>query len=325
MTKHSHFLLSIILYTLIASACDAQGQRELFNVLAGTDHQGPVLMETEATGTYTATYRFDEMVFCSSDDFRIGSDGNSIQSVTTFEEELKLIFDRPLVPGSRIVVEGRVSDQFGNTLTFTAGVWGFNERLPAVLINEFTTKGSASNPDRIELLVLSDGNLAGLTLYDGLSESFDSECILPSYEVNTGDRVVIEYSEGLRQEHPIEFCGGPVGLGANNGVISLYDSPDGSMIDAVLYSNRTSSSDTNYGGFGTSKVQQRALLLEESGQWDAYPIVPEAGIDSTYSTATRSFCRTEDAPDTDTRNDWHIVPTSKASFGYPNSPDIHEP
>ncbi|PKL19609.1 MAG: hypothetical protein CVV48_17165, partial [Spirochaetae bacterium HGW-Spirochaetae-4] len=62
-----------------------------------------------------------------------------------------------------------------------------------------------------------------------------------------------------------------------------------------------------------------------SGQWDAYPIVPEAGIDSTYSTATRSFCRTEDVPDTDTRNDWHIVPTSKASFGYPNSPDIHEP
>ena len=325
MTKHSHFLLSIILYTLIACACDAQGQRELFNVLAGTDHQGPVLMETEATGTYTATYRFDEMVFCSSDDFRIGSDGNSIQSVTTFEEELELIFVRPLVPGSRIVVEGRVSDQFGNTLTFSSGVWGFNGRLPAVRINEFTTKGSTTNPDRVELLALSDGNLAGLTLYDGLSESFDSECILPSYEVNKGDRVVIEYSEGLRQEHPIEFYGGPVGLGANNGVISLYDSPDGSMIDTVLYSNRTSSSDTNYGGFGTSKVQQRALLLEESGQWDAYPIVPEAGIDSTYSTATRSSCRTEDAPDTDTRNDWHIVPTSKASFGYPNSPDIHEP
>jgi len=325
MRSHSYHLLLIILYILIASACDAQAQRELFNVLAGTDHQGPVLMETKATGTHTATYRFDEMVFCSSEDFRIGADDNSIRSVTTFEEEVKLIFTRPLRPGFRIMVEGRVSDQFGNTLTFSSGVWGFNDRLPAVRINEFTTKGSPTNPDRVELLAFTDGNLAGLTLYDGLSESFDSECILPSYEVKKGDHVVIEYSEGLRQKHPIEFYGGPVGLGANNGVISLYDSPDGAMIDAVLYSNRTSSSDNDYGGFGTSKVHQRALLLEESGQWDAYPIVPEAGVDSTYSTATRSICRTEDAPDTDTRSDWHIVPTSKASFGSPNSPDIHEP
>jgi hypothetical protein len=282
-------------------------------------------METKATGTRTATYRFDEMIFCSPDDFRIGSDENSVQSVTTYEEELKITFTRPLVPGFRIVVEGRVSDQFGNTLTFSCGVWGFNARVPEVLINEFTTKGSSTNPDRVELLVLSDGNLAGLTLYDGLSESFDSECILPAYEVTKGDRLIIEYSECLRKEHPIEFYGGPVGLGANNGVITLYDSPDGSIVDAVLYSNRSSASDTTYGGFGTSKVQQRALLLEESGQWDAKPIVPEAGIDSTYSTATRSFCRTENAPDTDSRNDWHIVPTSKASFGYPNSPDIHEP
>ena len=325
MRKRTQSLLTIILYILIANACDAQGQRELFNVLAGTDHQGPVLMETRATGTHTATYRFDEMIFCSPDDFRIGSDDTSIQSVTTFEEELKITFTHPLVPGSRIVVEGRVSDQFGNTLTFSCGVWGFNARVPEVLINEFTTKGSSTNPDRVELLVLSDGNLAGLTLYDGLSESFDSECILPSYEVKKGDRLIIEYSEHLRQEHQIEFYGGPIGLGANNGVITLYDSPDGSIIDAVLYSNRTSASDTTYGGFGTSKVQQRALFLEESGQWDAKPIVPEAGIDSTHSTATRSFCRTEDAPDTDSRNDWHVVPTSKASFGYPNSPDIHEP
>ena len=68
-----------------------------------------------------------------------------------------------MLPGKKTELKGRVNDWIGNSLTFTLGLWGYNPNLPTLLINEFTTKGSGNNPDRVELLVLK-GNLAGITL-----------------------------------------------------------------------------------------------------------------------------------------------------------------
>ena len=325
MCKKLHLMLIVTLLCLSSGSCDAQPQRELFNVLAGKDHHGPVLIETEATGTHVAVYHFDEFVRCDREDLSCPDGDNTITLAQPFEHTVRLTFSKPLVPGKRQMVTGRVSDMVGNTLSFTAGVWGHNPRIPGLLINEFVTKGNASHPDRIELLVTSAGNLAGVTIYDGMSRSFDSECILPSREVKSGDLVVIEYGERLRGAHAIEYWGGETGLGANNGVIGLYNSPEGKPIDAVLYSNRTSDSDTQYEGFGTRKVQERAKLLEESGAWGPLPVAPQTGVDSTYSTATRSFCRTPGSSDSDTKTDWHIAPTGKASFGEPNTSERYEP
>lgn len=322
--RHSSIPL-FLLMTLILSCCDAQPQRELFNVLLGSDHQGPILLDRKAIGTYRARYRFDELVRCNERDFTCPDGDNTIVSALPFEDTVTVTFAQPLVPGERQVIDARVTDMVGNTLSLRAGVWGHNPRVPKLLINEFVTKGTSSNPDRIELLVTGRGNLAGITLYDGMSESFDSECIFPALEVQPGDRIVIEYSTQLRGEHAIEIWGGETGLGANNGVISLYDAPGGTIIDAVLYSNRTSSSDTLYGGFGTRKVADRAKILEKTGQWDPLPVVPECAVTSTNSTATRSICRTEGAVDLDTNEDWHVVPTGKASFGTLNSSERFEP
>ncbi|MFA7642385.1 MAG: hypothetical protein WCY74_03810 [Sphaerochaetaceae bacterium] len=310
---------------ILLSNCEAQPQRELFNVLAGKDHQGPVLLGWHATGTHSARCSFDEFVRCDAGKIVCPDGTNAVLSAVAFEREVELTFSRPLVPGKRQEIRARVTDMVGNSLSFTVGIWGYNANPPELRINEFVTKGSSTNPDRVELYVKQGGNLAGITLYDGMSGSFDSECILPAFAVSAGDHVVIEYGERLRGIHPIEFWGGEVGLGANNGVISLYDAPEGRIIDAVLYSNRTSSSDEQYGGFGTKKVQQRAVLLQESGEWKPIPIVPESGVDSTYCTATRSICRTPGAADTDRAADWHVVPTGKASFGNENEKESYHP
>lgn len=302
--------------------CDAQGQKELYNVLLGQDCSSPKLLNFKATAANEATFYFDEFVSCKLGDFKCIESTNSIIEVKTFESELTVKFARNLKAGSKETIEGRIVDLVGNSLSFVCGIWGLNENLPDLLINEFTTKGSTNNPDRVELIVLKGGNLAGITLYDGLSENFDSQTILPTYIVNEGDFVVIEFSEGLREAHPIEFWAKEVGLGANNGVISLYDSPNGEIIDAVLYTNRSSS---QYSGFGTKKVEERAFLLEESGHWLMGPIAVESGINSTNSTATRSMCRFNNKADTNSKADWYIVPTGKASFGFQNVTDIYNP
>ena len=323
MKPYLHLCLTLlIIFTY--SACEAQPQRELFNVLSGKDKQSPLLLTAEATSPYEATYQFNELVFCDSTNFSCKNNFVKITSVVPFEKNIIITFDKPLIPGKRIEIEGRVADAAGNTLTFTAGVWGYNDRIPSLLINEFTTRGSSNNPDRVELLAQTDGNLAGVTLYDGVASAWDSECILPDFEVKAGDYIVIQYNKELSGEHPIEFDGGTVGLGANNGVISLYNAPYGTILDAVVYSNRTSDSDTNYGGFGTHKVLQRIQELELTHLWQPHPITPETAIDSTYSTATRSFCRQKGA-NTSSKYDWYIVPTSKFSFGKPNSTEVYNP
>ncbi|MGI6432583.1 MAG: hypothetical protein ACOXZ4_01775 [Sphaerochaetaceae bacterium] len=316
-------LFATLFLCICCTSCEAQPQKELINALLGKDCRSPVLLQTRTVSPTTVQFEFDEMVFCSTRDFTTNT-SNSVIGASVYENSITITFAHPVAPGKQIAISARVADRVGNSLSFTVGIWGYNDAIPPILINEFTTKGSGNNPDRVELLILGKGNLAGITLYDGLKESFDSQLILPFYEVEANTYVVIEYGEQLRGAHTIEFWGGEVNLGANNGVLSLYDNPEGSLLDAVLYSNRTSASDTQYGGFGTKKVQQRALLLEQSGHWGPLPITPECGIDSTYSTATRSMCRFSNPVDTNSKADWHIVPTSKASFGMINTDEEYQ-
>lgn len=311
----------LVLLTLLTS-CEAQPHIDVVNAVVGKDISSPRLLNTKTVDSYRLEILFDERIFCKRESLSVS--GATISSISVYNHTLIVEFKTPLIAAQSYLLTGRVTDISGNSLYFETHVWGFNPHVPSLLINEFTTKGSGNNPDRVELLALEDGNLAGVTLYDGLKDSYDSKTVLPSYEVHKGDYIVIEYSDALRGVHNIEFWGGVVNLGSNNGVITLYDSPEGEIIDAVLYSNRTSDSDTSFGGFGTKKVHERVLLVEQSGQWGPLPLRPESGVDSTSSTATRSFNRMPHAQDTNTKSDWHIVPTSKATFGEENCIEVFE-
>ncbi|MFA5468470.1 MAG: hypothetical protein WC224_05375 [Sphaerochaetaceae bacterium] len=322
MQRFLYFLL--VLFVLVTTGCEAQSPPELVNALMGKDPQGPLLIEGKATEERKVTFTFDKLIFAEKAAFKVAQVGNAIESLLPLDNTLILTLEQALRPGERTLIEGRVRDASGNTLSFQSNIWGYNAHLPRLLLNEFTTKGSGNNPDRVELLALSDGNLAGLTLYDGVADECDSAVILPPFNVIEGDYIVVQYTQELSGKHPIEFYGGEVGLGSNNGLITLYDSPGGSLLDVVVYSNRTSDSDTNYAGWGTSKVFKRVKALESSGKWLPLPLKPEGAVKSADSTATRSFCRWE-KQDTDTKDDWYIVPTGKASFGSPNTTEIYNP
>ena len=45
--------------------------------------------------------------------------------------------------------------------------YGFNARVPRLLINEFTPRGSGNHPDLVELKTLTAGNMGGVVLYLG--------------------------------------------------------------------------------------------------------------------------------------------------------------
>jgi hypothetical protein len=252
----------------------------------------------------------------------------------------------PQVPGSPYVLEAEAEDARGNSATFLAEFYGFNPRVPRAVVNEFIARGTDTHPDAAEIKILSDGNMGGVVLYEGTPGSFGDRIVFPAFEVRQGDFLVVHFkpsgdpseldeaedrtlSGGLdASEAAFDFwVDGGDGIGGNNGVLSLYASPCGAIVDGVLYSNRTSQSDENYGGFGTAETLARAEELARDGGWRiaGERVAPEDALNPEGSTGTRSLCRSSAGGDTDGAADWHIVPTRGASLGRENSDEVWVP
>jgi len=320
-------IICLVILCVALLACQAEPQRQIFNVLSGKDRVPPVLLGIKAVSGNIIVCSFNEPVFSTSQQATIDADITVI-SVTMHLNEMRLLLNKPIAPGTHVKVTSRVQDAMGNTLRYTATCWGKNEELPVLIINEFTTKGSGNNPDRVEILAMTAGNPVGATFYDGIGSLYDSSFTFPSVQVEAGDFLVLYFGKNPPEQESFSFFAGDVGLGSNNGVLTLYENPGGDLMDAVLYSNRTSESDTTFNGYGTAKVQQRVALLQTSGFWKSIQgteLKPESAIDSTYSTATRSMARKLESKDTDTKEDWHVVQTGKASFGYMNASESYIP
>lgn len=267
------------------------------------------------------------------------------ETVTEDMSALVLDFSSPPPPTEEHSVEAQVHDGSGNHLRFVTRFYGLNELLPAMLINEFTTQGSATHPDFVEILVLTDGNLAGACIYEGIPEDWDDRYVFPDVSVSAGDYVVVHFKpEGLNEEvnetGQTDVSGGRDasddawdfwvrdgdGLSGNNGVLTLCENPVGGVIDGVLYSNRTTASDDRYRGFGSTAVMQHAEYLEAEDAWRSDgQIRPEDGVNPDDSTATRSISRGSSGSDTNSRSDWHITPTRGLTPGGTNSDEVYEP
>jgi len=249
-------------------------------------------------------------------------------------------------PGSEYTVEAVVEDAGGNSLSFLARIYGYNPSIPELLINEFTTRGTGNHPDLVELKILNPGNMGGVTLYQGTPGNWRDRLIFPPFAVAEDNFIIIHFRpEGLPEEinetEAMDLSGGldasddafdfwiaaGTGISGNNGVVSLYGQPKGRIIDGVLYSDRTSESDTAYRGFGTLDALERADELAADHGWIiSFDLArPEDAVRPEGSTGTRSICRSSLSTDTDTLADWHIVPTRGATFGYTNSDEIYIP
>ena len=291
------------------------------------------------------TLRFDEPVVALPETVSI-IPALSIGSISARENEVVISLDSEQRVGEHYAIELCVEDSHRNSTTLVAGFYGFNPNLPRLLINEFITQGSSTHPDLVELFAVSAGNTAGMCLYEGMPENWDDRIVFPPIEVAAGDFLLVHFKpQGIEDEvnetadkalsggldaspeaYDLWVEGGG-GLSGNNGVLSLFSCPDGAVMDAVVYSNRTSESDTDYGGFGTKDVYERVCALEPTGEWlfSGDRLAPEDAIDPDPSTATRSIARGREPLDTNLRGDWHITPTSGATFGGPNTDEVYVP
>ncbi|WP_321992743.1 hypothetical protein [Marispirochaeta aestuarii] len=342
-----HLLLLTVLVSLSWTCCtpfiDIDETGEVFG-LTGADLAPPVLTTAGALDENSFALEFSEDVYEVSLEGIVPPLGEaSVEIVSAF---LTIHTEEIQLPGKEYALDLRVKDRAGNSQQLLVRCYGHNPRVPGMLINEFTTRGSSTHPDMIELLVLEEGNLAGACLYEGTSEDWEQRIVFPACEVQSGEFLLVHFKpQGLPEEQneteDTGLSGGldaspdardfwvdqGSGLSGNNGVISLYRDPFGEIMDAVLYSNRTSASDEDYRGFGSAKVLLRADHISDLGAWtgESLPLCPEDAVNPEESTATRSLCRTSDSQDSNSRRDWHTVPTGAYSFGAINSDELYEP
>lgn len=264
----------------------------------------------------------------------------SEKNVVTIQSE------QEMTPGDCYLFEAVAADGHGNCLSFMSPVYGHNSEPAALRINEFITNGSTTHPDLVELTVIGAGNLAGLCLSVGTPGDWDSRMVLPNRRVESGEFVLVHCkpsgdaaeideaadpaASGGADSSPLAWdywMPGGTGLSGNNGVLTLSSSPGGTIADAVVYSNRTSDSDDRYRGFGSTRMMDWVDEIVAKGMWSGAGelAAPEDAVDPSDSTSTRSICRSSDSADTDSRGDWHVVPTRGSTFGTINSDEEYVP
>src|SRR6056297_3393266 len=209
-------------------------------VLLKEDFRPPVFIGTEIPDGSRVLLRFSEAVELVDGCFN-SSPELTLDNAVGRENQLELNFSEAMSPGEEYSLEVTVTDRASNSNTLLAKVYGFNPRIPRVLLNEITTQGSTSNPDKVEIKVLSEGNTAGLAILEGTAD-FTEHCkILPPVEVAPGDYLVIHFKPTGTPDEIDEtdstiqctatdasdygldfwvFEGS--GLSGNNGVISIY-------------------------------------------------------------------------------------------------------
>jgi hypothetical protein len=190
------------------------------------------------------------------------------------------------------------------------------------------------------------GNLAGLSFFVGVKDDNDGRYVFPPCEVAAGELIVLHLKpQGLAVElDEIGDIGASGGIDATptardfwypgsltlpgkNGALSVYDNPQGSMREAVVYCERTSESDTAYRGFGTAKLLRRVDAIVAAGMWRiaGSQARPEDAAWSGAVTSTRTLGRSSQSSDTDHASDWHIVPTRGSTIGAINNDTVHKP
>ncbi len=308
------------------------------------DLRPPVIESVCSTGPAEITICFDEEASLIPEKTRI-TPGLTVLETTGPSKTIVVRVDRQQ-PGLEYALEGEASDASGNTAAFLASFYGFNPNVPRLVINELITQGTTDHPDMLEIKVLSNGDMGGVTLYQGTPGSFDDRLVFPSFPVRQGEFIVVHFkpsgdgteineTSDTASSGGVDACAtaydfwvaGGRGISGNNGVLSVYQRPGGNLVDGVLYSNRNSTSDEKYLGFGSAAMLARAEEVVRDGGWriSGKRVSPEEAVNPDGSTSTRSLCRSSGSADTDSAADWHIVPTRKASWGRDNTDEVYVP
>ena len=207
--------------------------------------------------------------------------------------------------GKDYEIFGVVEDKGGNTLTFCVPFRGYNPCIPKLIMTELLVKHDKNTykNEFVEILALSDGNLAGLELVSG-ADGEKKKFVMPPVEVVTGEVFLVHLrslGEGCLtetdnlNEATATYSGVDIrdlwaenegsALSDSNDVIILRQGPEGELMDAFMYNDKKSED--------WKKPKTFAELALAAGIYDSVDVdqvFPSKGV-----TPAKSFQRTNAA------------------------------
>jgi len=334
---------AIMLFTMITMAgCvpNAGGKSYSIDILP------PILQLAEILDKRHLRFTFDEAIVVD-DVHPVINPPIAIDSIDVEKEQLIVGFGVDQEIGREYTLRMSVADESGNSLSFLYDFSGWNPRIPGILLNELNPRGTGNNPDCIELFVTQGGNLGGLLLLIGTKNKYRENFFFPAVEVSQGEYILVHAkTEGISAEIDetagMDASGGKLassnardfwmrdspGLPGNNGAVTLYARRGGPVIDAILWTNREDNDEDEKLGwthdgfiFASDLAEAKAWTTASGG---GIPFPSEA-VNASFSTSTRSICRASVPEDTNSADDWHIVPTRGQTFGAANTDRVYEP
>jgi hypothetical protein len=330
-----------IILSFLFGACSCSTDQAIQKAL-GASAETPVFLGVKALSSREIQFEFSKPVAVRSLNFDPPLEVLSISDRTSGEESSALVgLAENMQGGARIVADMLVEDELGNTLAALIPFRSRNDRIPAVQITELRTEYANPKAEFVEIKTLSAGNLGALRLFIAGAGMDEPVFEFPPAEVASGEYLVVH----LRTLDPASVDETGANLALSGGTEALPDVRDfwapesvkrlrktdaallldqeDRILDGALLAENPDSS------WAKEDLERAAKLLAAQGAWHSaagsLSLSPQDAIPTKGTTATRTICRDETAEDTDTASDWHIVATSQASPGKPNSDKRYEP
>lgn len=353
--------VTVISFPVAASSCKISPEGI---TIIGGDYSSPKLTDFIVSGT-------DSLMLTFSDEITLGNLYISPSSVCEDEfARYKIDMESVVVEengaddgigymlhlpgqtecGREYVLFAEAEDKKGNTLSFSTVFYGYNEKVPKLVLSEVRTEASKPKPEFVEFYCISDGNTGGIVLEVFYNKADSFRYVFPAASVKAGEYIVLHLRSYDEQEPYCvnEVDSGSTSLSASSAadscpdardlwhddnskllgktaVILLWERSRGRMMDALLIAE---SEKDGWPTYAAGDAAQSAVLADV---WIDGAAVTDA-VCTDKSTATRTVSRqniaeiTEAAGSDDfvwpvpvSASDWMVVATSQATPGKQNS------
>ncbi len=302
--KHIFFTLILILFSAVSCSNKALN---IENLLINEDKRHAQILSYSLVDNNSFDISFSERV-----EIKEVSYNGEREKTHIVGKEISLPLPYVLERGEKYTLALTFSKNGGNTFRAYFTLYGKNTNKAVLLINEVSVDGNASNPDRVELLVIKDGNTGGMMVTDELE---NAKVVLPAIDVARDDIIVIYWDSKSKKDtltrgvNSTYYVDGGVQttLISTTGAVLLYDEVGGTIIDALPYSDFTEAS------LKKEKFISLLAYLIEIGEWEG------EAVPSDKVTASRVLSRLPGGWDTNSAEDWFTTAAKASSFGYPNA------
>jgi len=330
------------IYFALLGACIIFGSCSTGDIAAaaaqilGGSSKAPLFLDCKAVSESEIEFTFSQPVKVVSLTFEPKLTIASVEDGST----VRVKVEETTGPGAKFTADLLAEDDSRNTINVLVPFKSRNNRIPALVINEFRTEYSKPKVEFIELKMKKAGNLGAARVFIAGGSQKPSFYEFSPVEVKEGEYVVLhlrtiednckdEYGENLDESGGTDsspaardfWIPGANKLFNKTGVVYVLNQDD-CVLDAVMFSETPDS------WWKKDYLAEAAEFLYAQGAWKSANGTicrPADAISSAGTTATRTICRNETTANTNTAADWYITATSSATPGKPNNPKRYEP